>query len=142
MIRHTARNRAREDALALRLERAWGWTMHRNPELCPVDYLACDGAGHVRAVVELKPRHHPIAQQHVRALDFHKLATVTQWGAWLDVPALVVMDYTCGAAIGARLDVIERRPLPVRVMGRRDRGDPRDLEPGVILPDDLWEVIP
>lgn len=141
MIRHNAEHRRREEELARRIEAAWGVELHRQPELCPFDYVASRD-GRSLALIEMKCRGCSVDQHPVMTLDLHKLSTVVEWARWCQLDPLLVTSYTDGEARWLNLAKLDGTPLPIRVIGRTDRADKADREPAVEMPLELFAVLP
>jgi hypothetical protein len=128
MIRETDSDRARQAALAARVERAYGVTLYALGPLAPADYLGVRARDAQFSVWEMKC--HTATSSIPRVIiDAAKVLKVREAAAWLgpNVPPLVVFGFSDGQARLVHLG--KTMPDQLEMNGRRDRADPADWDP-------------
>lgn len=139
-VYQTPADQRAERETAAQLRAAWGWELSRFPALSEADWLA-HKAGRIVAVVELKTRTHLYGRYDTYLLSAHKWVDVRALAHVWRVEPVLVIRFGNGELFWADLDVA--KVVAVQLGGRRDRGDPQDVEPCVHLPiDQLRKVIP
>ena len=106
----------------------WGWIDVRHADR--VDYVCTDKSGVIREVVEVKCRTNPSDQYGTYMLSSEKYTALLEYKREFSVEASLLVRFTDG---------IFRTYLPaphvrIGVNGRRDRGDPADIEIVAYIP--------
>lgn len=132
----TELDRANEDEIAALLGVAWGCDLRSFGAFAPLDWYAQRG-GALVAVLELKCRTHPTDRYPTVYLAVRKWLALNLAAVGLDVPALFVVRFTDQV----RYLRVGAEAMPARILGRRDRGAPLDIEPIIEVPVEAMHTV-
>lgn len=123
-----------EETVAEHLAKVWNGTMQKMEKFYPVDYALMQN-GEVAFWVEIKCRNYSsteLAKMGGYMLSVKKLSEIRKLLDTTGIPTDLVVKLTDGIYAARLLGIGPR--LKVVIAGRRDRGDPADLEPCAMLP--------
>lgn len=121
-----------EAAMAARLERAWRCSILPFGKLCQIDFYA-SRHGRLVGVIELKNRTHSISEFSTVFLNVRKWLALTMASIGLNVPALFVVSFSCGAVKWINVSDIVIGSIPVRGCYRHIKSH-SDIEPVIEVP--------
>lgn len=122
--------------MAKRLARAWRCRIVALPRRYPLDRAVVDGRGRVRALIEVKCRRYARGTYPDYMVSAMKIAEAMAVAGTMAVPVIL--------AVRLRDALLWHRvapPYEARIGGRRDRGDPDDVEPVLHIPFEQFEGI-
>lgn len=130
-IRQTAADTKREDEVAVRLSKAWGWEISRFGTLDQIDFYGLKGKpphDKLCGLLEIKCRTHPIDKYETVYLSLRKWLALGMAQAGMNIGAFFAASFKDGEVrYIAWQDVDARR---FGILGRRrDPPSPNDMEP-------------
>lgn len=138
--RESAADRANQREVAAVLAEVWQCEMVEFKETSLVDYMAVKDAT-AWALVEIKCRSITYRDRPQYMLSADKWVNTQTVASVLRVRGLLVVRFGDGSIYGTDLLATDPEPPEMRMGGRRDRGDPRDLEPCVWLPISAFRLV-
>ena len=128
-------DRANENAMWPMLEKALGGTLHKLPQQYGLDWMLCTEEGVALKWIELKARNHEYGAYPTYAISMSKVMRAIALERDTGLPSLLVVRYLNVVYIAYFRSFIGGGGKGfVRVGGRKDRGDPQDVEPMWHLP--------
>jgi hypothetical protein len=89
-------------------------------------------------VAELKTRNLASYDRALAYMDVHKWFALSYAGVAFGVPAVYMVAFS-DAVRWCHVDAVDARRT--QVVGRRDRGDPADVHPAVVVPvSDMYDI--
>jgi hypothetical protein len=129
-VYETPADMSREGRAVAALCAAWRCQSAKLPRFYPADAVLLRAAGEVAAFVEVKCRRHAFGKYPTLHLSILKVMKLSEMAAFTGIPALIVVgleDAVYWRQVPAPSGGVF--PFPVTIGGRRDRGDPDDVEP-------------
>lgn len=122
----TAQDRSKEREVADTLQQLWHCEFVKTPRFYLFDYVIMRDSAAV-AFCEIKCRS---KRYDTLMLSLHK------WTAGIQLSQMTGLPFVVVASVpeGIYWHEVKARPSSIIVNGRRDRGDPDDVEPCVLLP--------
>lgn len=129
-VYETAHDRARETGVSEALALAWRCEVHKLPRLYACDFAVMrDNV--VQAWLEIKVRN---ASYSTYLLSLHKWIKGVELSEATGKPFLLVVSWPVDGERVICYRPLVREPVHVVLGGRKDRGDPNDVEPMVEIP--------
>lgn len=134
----TEQDKRNEIAVAQKLTNLWSCEAHRTPEKYAVDFALSRG-GSVQAMAEVKFRYRSYP---TLLLSLHKYTAMCLSSEVTGLPHLLVVSWPESKGRVIRYTRVNRS-LHTRVVmgGRKDRGDPDDIEPMVEIPIEKFSLL-
>lgn len=110
-------------------------SLEYNGRKYPIDWMMyVDG---MEIWSELKCRWNPVGRYKTLNISARKIVEGLNYAQWTNRPfsLFVRWDDMCGVAL------IEHADFPIEHGGRRDRGDPNDVEPMICIPTGIFEPV-
>ncbi len=132
----TSESLKNESEVASRISSAWNTKLNKLPIKYRVDYAA-ERNGKIVAWIEVKTRKYNMNDFDSFMLSLDKYNASVQLGSITNLPVTLVVRWS--DKIGYA-DLLHCRGV-IKMGGRKDRGDPQDVEPAVYIPiDDFREL--
>ncbi|MCA1776102.1 MAG: hypothetical protein LC676_10970 [Loktanella sp.] len=126
-----------ERTVASVLERHYGVTAQQTPRRYVVDLLLLHPNGRPHSWVEVKARTIPFRGAPYLIMSLEKVIGLQVMAAATGIASRIAIKLTDGVFIAE----CPKRPVEFKMSGRRDRGDPEDMEPCVLLRwDDMTRI--
>lgn len=129
-IYETATDISREAGIAASLAACWDCRFQKMPKFYGVDFAALR-KGEITAWFEIK---HRFASYPSYRLSLHKWMRGIELSEITGKPAFIVVSWPVDGKREVIYRAINRDPVKVVLGGRKDRGDPDDIEPMVEIP--------
>lgn len=126
----------REQSVSNRLQAAWNCSIEKLPVRYEIDW-AIYRDSNLKAFAELKCRNHPFGKYPSLMLSLMKWTTGKSLARHANVPFIIVAKFSDCLAYCETQQAAE-----IVWSGRKDRNDPQDLEPVVLIPKHQFKVIP
>lgn len=133
----TPQSKAEEDRIASLLEEQWGFEVWKTRAYCPFDRVMVKG-GAVKAFCEIKVRK---ASYPTYWIGLDKWAALVTYSEAVEVPCALIVAWPMAGEEAVMAIRVKRGPRAIVMGGRRDRGDPDDIEPMVVLPIEEFDLI-
>lgn len=132
----TSESLKNEDEVASRISSAWNTKLNKLPIKYRVDYAA-ERNGKIVAWIEVKTRKYNMNDFDSFMLSLDKYNASVQLGSITNLPVTLVVRWK--DKIGY-VDLLHCRGV-IKMGGRKDRGDPQDIQPAAYIPiDDFREL--
>ena len=132
----TSESLKNESEVASRISSAWNTKLNKLPIKYRVDYAA-ERNGKIVAWIEVKTRKYNMNDFDSFMLSLDKYNASVQLGSITNLPVTLVVRWS--DKIGYA-DLLHCRGV-IKMGGRKDRGDPQDIQPAVYIPiDDFREL--
>lgn len=112
----------------------------KTPPLHPYDYAGEGLDGSLEAIFEVKCRTTPRKKYPTYMLSLMKFSKMVDISEATGKPAYLVVSWTDGIYL-FRVCRADMMLLDIKAGGRKDRGDPMDIEPCIFIPVDMFDPL-
>lgn len=128
---------SREAAVMREVGDKLGLNVSKTPPLHSYDYAGEGLDGALEAVFEVKCRTNSRMRYPTYMLSLMKFAKLIDTSEATGKPAFLVVSWTDGICL-FRVCRIDALLFDIKAGGRKDRGDPMDIEPCIFIPVDMF----
>ena len=132
----TSESLKNENEVASRISSAWNTKLNKLPIKYRVDYAA-ERNGKIVAWIEVKTRKYNMNDFDSFMLSLDKYNASVQLGSITNLPVTLVVRWK--DKIGYA-DLLHCRGV-IKMGGRKDRGDPQDIQPAAYIPIDVFREL-
>lgn len=133
----TQNDREKEFKVAQSVATLWGYTALKLKPACEVDY-ALTLFDDIKGVMEIKCRNYSYDQLDRLGgymLSCHKMSALRRWHTDFPIGIAIVIELTDGIYCWTiQSGIAIERFSKIKMTGRKDRNDPQDIEPCVLIP--------
>lgn len=140
-IYETETDISREAGFAGVIQSAWNCHMIKQPKMVGVDYALAKASGIISAFCEIKCRTNPRLQYPTYMISAGKKLTADALSNSLGVPVILAIRWADCAGYVVLNELKAGDGFQLRSGGRRDRGDPQDIEAVCLIPVSLFRPI-